>query len=36
MRSLDAVVSANLLEHVPDDVAALREMARSCDPARRA
>lgn len=27
--SLDAVVSANLLEHVPDDVLALHEMART-------
>jgi SAM-dependent methyltransferase len=30
--SLDAVVSANLLEHVPDDVGALREMARALKP----
>ncbi len=30
--ALDAVVSANLLEHVPDDVGALREMHRSLRP----
>jgi SAM-dependent methyltransferase len=34
--SLDAIVSANLLEHVPDDVAALREMARVLRPGARA
>jgi len=31
----DAVVSANLLEHVPDDVAALRELARILRPGGR-
>jgi ubiquinone/menaquinone biosynthesis C-methylase UbiE len=30
--SLDAVLSANLLEHVPDDTAALREIARVLRP----
>ncbi|MBV9336490.1 MAG: class I SAM-dependent methyltransferase [Solirubrobacterales bacterium] len=30
--SLDAVVSANLLEHVPDDRRALREIARALKP----
>lgn len=30
--SLDAIVSANLLEHVPDDVQALHEMARTLRP----
>lgn len=30
--SIDAVVSANLLEHVPDDVRALREIARVLRP----
>jgi SAM-dependent methyltransferase len=34
--SVDAVVSANLLEHVPDDVRALREIARVLRPGRRA
>ncbi len=33
---LDAVVSANLLEHVPDDVQALREFARVLCPGGRA
>jgi SAM-dependent methyltransferase len=31
-QSVDAVVSANLLEHVPDDAAALREMHRLLRP----
>lgn len=31
-RSVDAVLSANLLEHVPDDVLALREAARILRP----
>jgi SAM-dependent methyltransferase len=34
--SVDAVVSANLLEHVPDDRGALREFARILRPGRRA
>jgi SAM-dependent methyltransferase len=34
--SVDAVVSANLLEHVPDDRLALRELARILRPGRRA
>jgi SAM-dependent methyltransferase len=34
--SVDAVLSANLLEHVPDDVAALREIHRILQPAGRA
>ncbi|HTR76443.1 MAG TPA: class I SAM-dependent methyltransferase [Solirubrobacterales bacterium] len=34
--SLDAVVSANLLEHVPDDVLALKEMARALRSGGRA
>ena len=34
--SVDAVVSANLLEHVPDDVKALREIARVLRPGGRA
>jgi SAM-dependent methyltransferase len=34
--SLDAVVSANLLEHVPDDAGALREMARTMRSGARA
>jgi SAM-dependent methyltransferase len=33
--SLDAVVSANLLEHVPDDGRALRELARVLRPGAR-
>ncbi len=33
---LDGVVSANLLEHVPDDAKALREMARTLRPGARA
>jgi SAM-dependent methyltransferase len=35
-QSVDAVVSANLLEHVPDDRRALREMARVLRPGRLA
>ncbi len=35
-RSFDAVVSANLLEHIPDDVAALAEIRRVLRPGRRA
>jgi SAM-dependent methyltransferase len=35
-RSVDAVLSANLLEHVPDDRGALREIARVLRPGRRA
>ncbi len=34
--SVDAAVSANLLEHVPDDAAALRELARVLRPGARA
>lgn len=34
--SIDAVVSANLLEHVPDDMRVLREMARVLKPGGRA
>lgn len=34
--SVDAVVSANLLEHVPDDVQALREIERVLRPGGRA
>ena len=34
--SLDAIVSANLLEHVPDDRRALSEMARTLRPGARA
>jgi SAM-dependent methyltransferase len=34
--SVDAAVSANLLEHVPDDRAALREIARVLRPGARA
>jgi SAM-dependent methyltransferase len=34
--SMDAVVSANLLEHIPDDVQALREIARVLRPGGRA
>jgi SAM-dependent methyltransferase len=34
--SIDAVVSANLLEHIPDDRLALREIARVLKPGRRA
>jgi SAM-dependent methyltransferase len=33
--SVDAIVSANLLEHVPDDVRALREAARMLRPGSR-
>jgi SAM-dependent methyltransferase len=34
--SVDSVLSANLLEHVPDDRGALREIARVLRPGRRA
>jgi SAM-dependent methyltransferase len=34
--SVDALVSANLLEHVPDDVRALREIGRVLRPGSRA
>lgn len=34
--SLDAVLALNLLEHVPDDAAALREIARCLRPGARA
>ncbi len=34
--SVDALLSANLLEHVPDDRGALREIARVLRPGRRA
>lgn len=34
--TVDAVLSANLLEHVPDDRGALREIARILRPGRRA
>lgn len=34
--SLDAIVSANLLEHIRDDVRALREFARALRPGARA
>lgn len=34
--SVDAAVSANLLEHIPDDRAALRELARVLRPGARA
>ncbi|HLI14599.1 MAG TPA: class I SAM-dependent methyltransferase [Acidimicrobiales bacterium] len=36
VRSLDALVSANLLEHVPDDVNVLREVRRVLRPGSRA
>jgi SAM-dependent methyltransferase len=35
-RSVDGIVSANLLEHVPDDFQALREIARVLRPGARA
>ncbi len=35
-QSVEAIVSANLLEHVPDDEQALREMARILRPGARA